>query len=208
MSEKIDMLKDLELIRSMMERSTRFFSLSGWVGILIGTYSLVAAGIAYWGLDFHPDQVIDMSLILKDPSDVYGPLLSLGVILILLTVVTVGYYSRKKATINEGQLWTPITRIWLLNLFIPLVAGGFILLILLYHGLTGLLAPFSLIFYGLALINASKFSYTELRILGIVELILGILASLFIPKGLIFWAIGFGLIHILYGIYMYLKYEK
>ncbi|MDX5428570.1 MAG: hypothetical protein LPK79_10755 [Bacteroidota bacterium] len=46
MSEKIDMLKDLELIRSMMERSTRFFSLSGWVGILIGIYSLVAAGIA------------------------------------------------------------------------------------------------------------------------------------------------------------------
>ncbi|MDX5428569.1 MAG: hypothetical protein LPK79_10750 [Bacteroidota bacterium] len=149
-----------------------------------------------------------MSLILKDPSDAYGPLLSLGVILILLTVVTVGYYSRKKATINEGQLWSPITRIWLLNLIIPLAAGGFILLILLYHGLTGLLAPFSLIFYGLALINASKFTYNELRILGLVELILGILGSLFISEGLLYWAIGFGLIHILYGIYMYLKYEK
>ena len=70
------------------------------------------------------------------------------------------------------------------------------------------MAPATLIFYGLALVNASKFTFEEIRSLGIVQIILGLLASYFIEYGLLFWALGFGIMHIVYGIVMHLKYEK
>ena len=65
-----------------------------------------------------------------------------------------------------------------------------------------------LIFYGLALINSSKYTFFEIRYLGIAEIVLGLIASVFVSSGLILWAAGFGLLHIIYGIIMYYKYER
>jgi len=95
----------------------------------------------------------------------------------------------------------------LINLFIPLITGGILSLIFLFKGYIGIVAPLTLIFYGLALVNASKYTLTEIRSLGIVEIILGLLAAQFIGYGLIFWALGFGVLHIIYGIVMHLKYR-
>jgi hypothetical protein len=65
-----------------------------------------------------------------------------------------------------------------------------------------------LIFYGLALINASKYTYNDIRYLGISELLIGLCSTLFLGYGLFFWAAGFGLAHIVYGALMYFKYDK
>jgi hypothetical protein len=76
------------------------------------------------------------------------------------------------------------------------------------RGLVGLVAPMSLIFYGLALYNASQFTYEEVRSLGLIQIVLGLLGAYFVSYGLLFWAIGLGVAHIVYGIYMHYRYER
>ena len=40
------------------------------------------------------------------------------------------------------------------------------------------------------------------------EVVLGMISLSALQYGLLFWALGFGVLHIAYGTYMYLKYEK
>jgi hypothetical protein len=95
-----------------------------------------------------------------------------------------------------------------INLAIPLAVGGIFCAILLYHGIVYLMAPAMLIFYGLALVNGSKYTLTDIRYLGLSEIVLGVFAAFFIGYGLLAWAIGFGVLHIVYGTLMYYKYER
>ena len=91
---------------------------------------------------------------------------------------------------------------------VPLVTGGLLILVLISKNLTGLIAPLTLLFYGLALYNAGFHTIREVRFMGIVQVILGLMNVWFIEYGLLFWAIGFGGVHIVYGIYMHLRYER
>jgi uncharacterized membrane protein HdeD (DUF308 family) len=71
------------------------------------------------------------------------------------------------------------------------------------------LAPSAtLVFYGLALINASKYTVRDVFYLGICEIVLGVLSMFLTGFTLLFWALGFGILHILYGTIMYFKYDK
>jgi uncharacterized protein YjeT (DUF2065 family) len=116
--------------------------------------------------------------------------------------------SMRKARTKGVKIWDSAAKRLLINMFIPLCAGGVFCLILIYHGLIGFVAPATLIFYGLALINASKYTLNDIRYLGLTEVGIGLLAAIWIGYGLLFWAIGFGIIHILYGAAMYYKYER
>jgi len=96
----------------------------------------------------------------------------------------------------------------LVSFFIPLVTGAVFGLILLKHEHFGVVAPVSLIFYGLALINASKYTFGTIKFLGISEIIVGLIAAYYPGNGLFFWALGFGVLHIIYGTVMYFKYDR
>jgi hypothetical protein len=91
---------------------------------------------------------------------------------------------------------------------IPLAAGGIFCISLLWHGQIAFIAPATMVFYGLALVNASKYTLNDVRYLGVIEIVTGLIASAVIEYGLLFWAFGFGIVHIVYGITMYYKYEK
>ena len=104
--------------------------------------------------------------------------------------------------------WNITARRLLTNMAVPLLSGGILILILISKGLLGLMAPLTLIFYGLALYNAGTFTYKEVKILGLVQLSLGLLSAYFISYGLMLWAVGFGLVHIIYGVYMHYRYER
>lgn len=208
MKTEQEYIKDLSEIRSMMERSTKFVSLSGLSGIMAGIYALAGAYIAYpWfyqNTDTQtPDTLYAQNILGNIPSLVF-----LGITVLVLAVGTAIYLSYRKTAREKEKLWNPTARRLLLNMSIPLVTGGLFILILISKGLVGLIAPLSLIFYGLALINASKFTFDEIKYLGITEIFLGLISSYFIGYGLLFWAIGFGLMHIAYGIYMHQKYER
>ncbi len=200
-------IKDITEIRSMMERSTKFLSLSGLSGILAGIYALVGAYIAYRLFYVNNENIVYNTIDRQEISAEVGNLIILALAILILAVGTAVFLSQKKSQKDGEKLWNSATQRVVINMAIPLVTGGIFIIILLSKGLYGLLAPASLLFYGLALVNTSKFTFEEIKSLGIVQIVLGLLASYFIGYGIFFWAFGFGLMHILYGIFMHQKYE-
>lgn len=202
-----DYLQDISEIRSIMEKSSRFISLSGLSGILAGVYALIGAFIAH-KLVYTSETVIYTQLVVRD---VRGNLVSLIIIALSVLVLAIGtgiYLTKRKASKEGVKSWDQTAKRLLINLCIPLIAGGILVVIFYQQGQIGMIAPITLIFYGMGLINASHYTYRDIRFLGISEVILGLIASAVIGYGLLIWAIGFGVLHIIYGAMMYFKYER
>lgn len=215
----------LKEIRSMMERSTRFMSLSGWTGIMAGVYSLLGAVAAYWVIfrmnfdsAYVPTEVdsyeTSRPIHYNYPDGMYELFseknLYLGFIaalVILLSAITAFYQSSLKAQQQGVQLWNSTTKRLFVQVAIPLITGGIFCIALLVYGHAGLIAPAMLIFYGLALLNGSKYTLKEFHSLALCEIGLGLISLFFIGYGLYFWAIGFGVLHIIYGILMQKRYN-
>lgn len=204
MDQKIS--DDLAHIRSMMERSSRFLSLSGLSGIGAGIVGLMAGFMAMYLTN---DYFVDYNLYqpkVYQPDMLYR-LIVLGASALLLAIFCGCYFTVRKSKKLSLQIWTAATKKILVQLAIPLMVGGIFVLALLQYNLYGLVAGTTLIFYGLALVNAEKYTYSDIKYLGFLEIILGCLSLFFIGKGLIFWTIGFGVLHIVYGIILYRKYK-
>lgn len=208
MKDEQEYIRDIAEIRSMMERSTKFLSLSGWAGIMAGIYALAGAYIAYAVFDFNPD-VIDYRAIPSgsDSSNLLN-VIFLAVSILLLAIGTAISLSSKNANKKGEKVWNATSRRLLGSMAVPLVAGGLLVLIFIAKGLLGLVAPTTLIFYGLALYSASKFTYEDVKFLGLIQVALGLIGTYFISWSLLLWALGFGLVHIGYGIYIHTKYER
>ena len=207
MNIQSDYKKDLSDIREMMEHSSRFISLSGLSGIFAGIYALAGAWIAYSLIE--NKYVLYDGKLMGDISFDLVAYLGLDALIVLLLALATGiYFTTRKARKKGLRIWDKTTKRLLVNLSIPLVTGGFFCIVLLLRGVSGLVVPATLIFYGLALLNASKYTLNDVRYLGLTEIILGLVACFVEGYGLIVWAIGFGVMHILYGTIMYLKYEK
>lgn len=181
----------------MMERSSKFVSLSGISGISAGIVALLGAGVAY--------------LILHGKFHITPILLYDFIIIAALVVLCAGgiglFFSLRKARKMHSPFWLPVTWQILKDFGIPMAVGGLYCVLLIYQHATHMVAAAMLIFYGLALIAAGARTYRDIKILGACEIILGLLAGLFTYNGLLFWAIGFGVMHIIYGTVMYFKYD-
>lgn len=192
----------------MMERSSKFLSLSGLSAIILGVYALAGAFIAYRFFSFNPDQIAyDSTASGSVPAD-FLQVIFLAMGILVLALATVVFFSSRKARKSGEKAWNPTARRLIINMAVPLVAGGVLILILIAKGLFGLMAPCSLIFYGLAMYNSGKFTYEEVRSLGLIEIGLGLTGCYFTEYGLLLWAMGFGVMNIAYGIYLYYKYER
>ncbi len=205
-------LETLGDIRSMMERSSRFISLSGLSGVGAGIFALIGAAAAVYHFNLSLSEPAYYSYAKTASGDInpdFFWFFAIDAALVLGGSLVMGVvFTMRKARKKGLRLWDATGKRLLINMLIPLVAGGIFCLILLKHEQFGLVAPATLIFYGLALLNASKYTLHDIRALGICEIILGLIASFYIGYGLIFWAIGFGVLHIIYGTVMYVKYEK
>lgn len=200
-------LEDISEIKNMMNRSTRFLSLSGLSGILAGVYALIGSYVAFTILQEIQYEQNSFRRILIS-FDAIDQLLLLAAIIALAAILTGILLSYRKAKRLNEKLWNQTAKRMLLNFSIPLVSGGIFCIALLIHDEFGLIAPATLLFYGFACINASKYTLGDIHNLGITCIILGLLSAFFIGYGLLFWALGFGVCHILYGAIMYFKYEK
>ncbi len=212
MTEQQDPLKALGEIRNIMERSSRFISLSGLSGVLAGIFALIGATFAFiylhkipfsdpyflqYDRDGHFLRQIDFTtFFFLDAGGVLFFALASGIFL-----------TTRKAKRKGLKIWESVTKRLLLNLLIPLSAGFVFCLALLYHGMPEFIAPATLVFYGLALINGSKYTFEVVRYLGLLEILLGLIAMYYIGYGLEFWTIGFGLLHIIYGTLMHFNYD-
>jgi ABC-type multidrug transport system fused ATPase/permease subunit len=204
-------LNDISEIKNMMEKSSKFISLSGLSGVFAGIFALIGAGIIYFKYQSIYNsrfQSANYFQSIKDPAEFYKFTLITLIIILILALASGIFFTLRKAKKNKNLVWDKTSKRMLINLFIPLATGAFFAAILVYHNLFFLIAPATLIFYGLALINASKFTLHDVKYLGILEVILGLIASWLIGYGLIFWVIGFGILHIIYGITMYIKYDR
>ena len=197
---------DIEHIRSMMERSSRFISLSGMSGVIAGIVALIAALVSYYLIKNNGGEYFGNKHIILS-----GPLLTKLVITLVITLIVALffgiYFTIQKSKRNHQKVWNSLSKRLLISLFIPLAAGGIFCIALFSQGHFGLVAPVMLIFYGLALMNASKYTFNDVEYLGYFELILGLISLFLVGYGLIFWAIGFGVLHIIYGIMMQKKYH-
>ena len=190
----------------MMERSSRFLSLSGLAGILAGTYALVGAFVAHTLLKFRPTE-IGYSAEGLTPQELRNLLILAGIVLVL-SVGSAIWLSYKRSLKREESFWNATSRKLVYQMGIPLATGGVLLLVMMVQGLTGLLAPMTLIFYGLSLYNAGLLSYHEVKSLGLIQVAFGLISAALIEYQLLFWAAGFGVMHIVYGILIHLKYER
>ena len=208
MKEEKDYIKDISEIRSMMERSSRFLSLSGLSGVMAGIYALAGALVAYLVFGFNPDSVTYTITSESDSPANISNVIFVALVILALALGTVIYLSRRNAGKRGEKIWSTTTRRLLANMMVPLSAGGILIVILIMNNLAGLAAPVSMIFYGLALFTASKMTFEEVKLMGIIQISLGLIAILVIQYSLIIWALGFGVVNIVYGIFMHYKYER
>ncbi len=202
-----DYLKDLNEIKHLMNKSSRFMSLSGLSGILAGIYALTGA--------FFVNRIINNikeasntfeSFVISYNSVITLILIAFGVL--FLSIITAIYLSWRKAKKHNESLWDATSKRLLINFMIPLITGGFFIIFLVEKEMFTLVAPLTLAFYGLALVNASKYTLGYIRYLGLTVITLGLISLWFLGYGLLFWALGFGVCHIIYGALMYLKYDR
>lgn len=209
MDEKVKTsLETLSEIKHLMERSSRFISLSGLSGIFAGVYALLGAYAAYMYMNSSGLRSSGMYSTKTSAFTGYTFFIIDATLVLVLAIGTGIFLTTRKARRDGNSIFDVTARKLLLNLCIPLFAGGIFCLALISHGSIIYIAPVMLIFYGLSLINASKYTLSDIRAFGLLEVALGLISSFVLGYGLIFWAIGFGVFHIAYGTYMYFKYEK
>jgi hypothetical protein len=198
--------EDLSHIRSMMERSSRFISLSGLSGVVAGLAAVIGAVYVFFvfkreGIDYFDGD-----------RNVFGPALVKELLIIGILILTAALLSGYIFTANKSKrkglkIWDATTRRLLITFAVPLVTGGVFCLALLYHHLFVFVAPATLIFYGLALVSAERYTLTDIKYLGYCQIVLGLISLFILGWGLLFWTIGFGVLHIVYGLIMHKKYK-
>jgi F0F1-type ATP synthase membrane subunit c/vacuolar-type H+-ATPase subunit K len=201
-------LQEISDIKRIMERSSRFISLSGLSGIAAGICALIGA--------FFADRILKdyyAEYNRQGSADDHFAMLKIKLVIVAATVLLAALilafiFTWRRARQNHLPVWDLTARKLLWNVLFPLIAGGLFVLAMLQYNEWHFVAPASLVFYGLALVNGSKYTLSDVRYLGYSEIVLGLISTQFIHSGLYFWAIGFGVLHIIYGTIMWLRYER
>jgi hypothetical protein len=209
-NQQQDTLQEVKDIRQMMERSSRFISLSGLSGVAAGVFALIAAGIARYGIfkNYYIDYDQRRHFDANSFATLKIQLLSLAAAVFAAAFLSAFYFTWRKSNKQGVSLWNHTSKRLFWNMAVPLVAGGLFILGMLQYDDWRFVSPACLIFYGLALVNASKYTLTDIRYLGYCEIIVGLVNMQWIGFGLYFWAMGFGILHIIYGVVMWWKYER
>lgn len=209
MDQQQQSLEALQDIKRIMERSSRFISLSGLSGIAAGCCGLGAAAIAYeWIKVYYKNYDISGHWNLNDFAQLKWKLFTLGIVTMAIAFAAGFYFTWRKVKRSNVDIWNASSKRLLINLCIPLLAGGIFVFAMLLNNEWKFIGPACLLFYGLALINGSKYTLDEIRYLGMLEIVLGCVNLFLTGYGLYFWAMGFGLLHIVYGLLMWNKYER
>jgi len=214
MSQQSHPLETLRDIKQMMERSSRFISLSGFSGIAAGACALVGAWFANNVIAKSKYSDASISVVHDDDNRISigdwmgNQLVQIATITFLAAFVLAFFFTYLRSKKANIPIWGATARRLMINVMIPMLAGGIYLIKLVENHVYSLIAPGCLLFYGLALLNASKYTLPEIKYLGYAQILLGIINLWFIGSGIYFWALGFGALHIIYGTVMWWKYER
>ena len=202
-----EIYSELASIRSLMERSAKFISLNGISGIMAGIYALTGAFFAskIIGSDYENLHLKDAA---ADETQVLWSLCVIASAVLIISLLTALWLTIRKAKKRNERVWNPVSKRFMVNMSVPLITGGLLIIILILRGEYAIIAPVSLIFYGLALVSGSHYTFTDVKWLGFCEIILGLFTALMPGYALITWVLGFGLLHIVYGSVMHFKYDR
>lgn len=200
--ESKDYLKDISEIKNLMNKSSRFISLSGLSGILAGVYALIGAATAYWLVTTYSYGTLILD------GWVFRTCVLILALVAFFSILTGILLTTRKAKKHGERIWDNTSRRLVFNFLIPLVVGGIYILIILNQQKYGQTGALMLLFYGLALINASKYSIGDIRYLGFIQIILGLICACYPGYGFWLWVFGFGVMHIVYGTWMHFKYDR
>lgn len=211
--DEIELTHTLHDIKQMMERSSRFISLSGLSGIAAGCCALVGSYFAYGVINrasYDSGKAAEKTVVTRLSLQDYmgNSLFQIASITFIMALLLAFLFTWLRSRKNNTPLWGTTSKRLLWNVSLPLLVGGIFLMNLIDNGIYGYIAPGSLLFYGLALLNASKYTLNEIRYLGYGQIILGLISLNSLGNDLYFWALGFGVLHIIYGIVMWWKYER
>lgn len=208
MNEQNQHLDALQDIRRMMQRSSRFISLSGLSGIGAGFWALVGAWFACSWIEDYEEQLMGSGYGAASFDALKIKLLLLAVTVLALAFLSALFFTWKRAGKNKTPLWDHASKQLVWNTAVPMISGGLFILAMLQYNEWRFVAAASLIFYGIGLVCGSRFTVSDIRYLGFMQILLGLISTQFIEYGIYFWAAGFGLLHIIYGFAMWWKYER
>jgi hypothetical protein len=195
-------LKDIQDIKKMMDKSSQFVSLSGLSGVMAGIYALIGAYAAKMVYNENYGNYITFE------SHSFKLIVIIAAVVLLFSLTTALLMTFRKAKKHGESVWNSTSKRLLINFLIPLCTGGIFAILLIKNQYYGLIAPITLLFYGLSLINASKYTLRDVRYLGLTIIVIGLFSTAYMGYGLEFWALGFGVCHIIYGTVMYFKYDR
>jgi hypothetical protein len=198
-------LETLQDIKRMMERSSRFISLSGWSGISAGVCALIGAGFVQKSIQHYYN--VDYLQNTAQPLMLKMELLLIAIFTFSAALILAMFFTYLKKQEGRGSHLGVRSHAGCYGIPCPMVVGGFFIWRLVDLKQYELLAPAALIFYGLALVNGSKYTMGEVRWLGYGEIILGIMNLWILHEEILFWSLGFGILHIIYGTAMWWKYD-
>ena len=193
-------LETLQDIRNIMERSSKFVGLSGWSGTAAGASALAGAWAARKTIVAHDIAAGDIDLGRK--------LIIIGILTFVAAFVSAFLFTLIRSKKNNIPIFGNTARNFLFNIMVPMSAGGILILKMTLTGHIGLIAPATLIVYGISLFCAGRITLIEIRYLGYAEIVSGIVSLWNIGCGLYFWAFGFGILHIVFGFVIWFKYER
>ena len=209
MNSPNESLQTLTEIRDLMQRSSKFLSLSGLSGISAGLVALVGAGVAHLRINSNLLSYEGSSLLTGTTRrEILQFLLLDAACVIALAVIFGVFFTVRKARRSGQKVWNLTSQRLLVSLLFPLVTGGIFCLAMFYRGILWVSFPATLIFYGLALLNASRYTLRDVEYLGVLQIVLGLISLFLTGYSLLTWALGFGVLHIVYGTVMYFKYDR
>ena len=211
MDNQSEYIEDIRIIKKVMEESSRFLSLSGLSGLFAGLIALAGAAFAIFILfdgRFLLDDGFFSENTAREITLLKTWLIVTAAIVLAMAIGVSLLFSHRKSVRKGLKMWTPVSKRLLVNLLVPLITGGILILIFYFQHHWNLVIPSMLIFYGLALVSAGKFTYNEIFYLGLIEILTGLLSAALPVYGILLWCFGFGLLHITYGLIMYRKYER
>lgn len=214
---KTNPIEDLQEIRKMMEGSSKFLSLSGLSGVFAGLTALVGTYFAYSEISHFEKMYLSNELAGTGPRAEWNLMLNLCYMAVgvLIAALCCGFFfTWLKAKKQNQTLISPLSFRLVRSLMVPLFFGGFFVVIAIYHGMIGIVVPATLLFYGMALLNASKYVHVDIKYLAVSQMILGLAAFATLEysydgamRMLIYWGLGFGVLHIFYGAIIYYRYD-
>ena len=181
-------MDNLSFIRDTMERATSFTAVPGWGGVAMGVVALVAAGLARRSADA-------------------SEWLAIWVVAAALAAGIGAAALVRKARRAEGYVLTRPARRFLLGYLPPIFVGALLTAALSRGTLVGALPGTWLLLYGTGLVTGGVFSVRIVPVMGACFMALGALA-LFSPEewGNVWMALGFGILHIVFGLLIARRY--